>query len=535
MERCLRGRVLRATPKDLLVALDYKTAQRLPSEPLDAEREDSDVTFERGMVALKALDADPKLAATKALWFGGQPPRFAELPRLEFRDLDLNDAQQHAVTQAMAAKDVVLIHGPPGTGKTRVLVEVVRQALRKRMRILVTAASHIAVDNLARRLAAHGLHVLRLGKKDRIASDLQCHSLDEKRDQLAESKQAAALYAEAEAVQSGKGRRHKDPRKHAATLRREAATLRRLARAKVMRRARVVCCTAAGVDAVPLGDEAFDLVVLDEATQAPDPVAVAALVRAKVAVLAGDPQQLPPTVLSADKEVREGLLSTLFERGCAGFGPEALCFLPVQHRMSAALMRFPSTMHYQGRLRAASGNQEHSLQDLFSDTELPPGCARPWRVIDTSELGFCEIRKAGSESIENRVHQQLICTELEGLMALGLRPQDVAVIATYAAQASALKEQLGALLDAGLEVGTVDGFQGREKEVVLVDLVRSNAEGKLGFLRDTRRINVALTRAKRQIVVVLHQKTLEHDAYFHQLLKAAADDDCLEQASGSAS
>jgi ATP-dependent RNA/DNA helicase IGHMBP2 len=491
------------------------------SQPEQSSR-GSDVTFQRGDAAIRALMADATLSHKRALLFGDVDPQFDEASAVTFRDDQLNEGQRRAVEQAVRANDVTLIHGPPGTGKTRTLVEVVRQALLLRRRILVTAASNVAVDNLTRRLAAHRIKVLRLGA-DKVAPDLAEFTLFHKMSQLPEWTESQECFDAAQRIADGKGRRLAQPGKRISELRRRAHTLRNLARATVMRRSRIVCSTAGGVDAVPLGDEKFDLVVLDEATQAPDPVALAALERGAVLVLAGDPQQLPPTVVSQDEETRAGLSSTLFERCASRWPAHVTTMLTTQYRMSEELMRFPSLAHYDERLEAADGNRQHRLQDLISKAKLSDRDARPWIFIDTSTLGRSEGFDETSSSFFNDPHRQLVVKEIRRLISHGVEAGDIAAICPYSAQTKRLREELSELLEQGLECGTVDGFQGREKEVVVVDLVRSNANHDLGFLRDIRRTNVAITRARRQLIVIADGDTIASHTYYRDLLAAAKE------------
>jgi len=372
-QRRQRGTIVRVTATQLCLRFPKDYDRFIEREVLNLEREESEVTFQRGDEAIRALMGDAALSHKRALLFGDAVPQFEEASDITFRDEQLNLGQRRAVERSVRARDATLIHGPPGTGKTRTLVEIVRQALLLRRRILVTAASNVAVDNLARLLAACGVKVLRLGAADKVSPDLADCTLQHKMAQLPEMAEAKAHFDAAQRIADGKGRRPAQPDKRIAELRRQAHGSRDLARAKVMRRSRVVCATAGGVDAVPLGDEKFDLVVLDEATQAPDPVALAALQRSAVVVLAGDPQQLPPTVIARDEDARAGLSSTMFERCSARWPPQATTMLTTQYRMSEELMRFPSKAHYDGRLEAAEENRrsataKHSMTTTAAST-----------------------------------------------------------------------------------------------------------------------------------------------------------------------
>ncbi len=513
--------IVRITAAQVCLRFPKRYERFVEDVALNLERETSEVTFRRGEDAVISLLQDGSLATKRSLLFGDGVPGFDEARDIAFRDERLNLGQRQAVAKAVCARDAALIVGPPGTGKTRTLVEVVRQALLLRRRILVTAASNVATDNLARHLAACRVHVLRLGASDKVSPDLSACTLSHKMAQLPEMAQAQEHFDAAQRIADGQGRRIAQPGKRIAELRRQAHSCRDQARAKVMRRSRVVCSTAGGVDAVPLGDEKFDLVVLDEATQAPDPVALAALERGAVLVMAGDPAQLPPTVVSQDEATRAGLSSTLFERCSARWPEAATTTLTVQYRMSEQLMSYPSQAHYGGRLEAAEGNRDHRLEDLLGERLLSERDALPWIVIDTRAIGNAEAFDDRGSSYYNDVHRKLVAQEIGRLVALGIEASDIAAICPYTAQTRRLRQELTELCAQGLEIGTVDGFQGREKEVVIVDLVRSNANRQLGFLRDVRRTNVAITRAKRQLLIVLDGATVEKDAYYGELLAAA--------------
>ncbi|TMQ15702.1 MAG: hypothetical protein E6J90_25075 [Deltaproteobacteria bacterium] len=303
--------------------------------------------------------------------------------------------------------------------------------------------------------------------------------------------------------------------------------------------------TCAVCDHFLLGDAVFDCAVIDEAMQAADPLLLVPLGRARVAVLAGDPCQLGP-VVTAGPEVEAALGSTVFDR-LARAGGEAgaqatSVMLEQQHRMHREIMTFPSRSMYDGRLRAAPSVVGHSLDDLgVAPDPLRP---RPLWLIDTAGKDWSEQRGSGRSagssrdaldyepgtsltnipvfpfdpSTFNPGHAERIAAETRRLLSRGLPPTEIAIIAAYSAQARRLRELLRAERAAGLEIGTVDGFQGREKEAVIVDLVRSNEHGEIGFLANTRRMNVALTRARRFLLVVADSATLGSHPYYAQFL-----------------
>jgi len=320
-------------------------------------------------------------------------------------------------------------------------------------------------------------------------------------------------------------------RDRARALERDARAELDRAEAHVFARARVVLATCAGAAHPALAHEAFDTVVVDEATQSPDPLTLVALARGRRAVLAGDPCQLPPTVVDVTA-ARAGLATTFFERLLAA-GDTPGRMLEVQHRMHADIMRFPSAAMYGGRLVAAPRVRAWTLDDLGAAPDpLRPGAV--W-LVDTAGADFTEERAiAGTEthpggavfldpSTRNPRQAVRVAAEVRRLLSRGVAPGDVAVIAAYDAQVRMLRELLAAERAAGLEVGTVDGFQGREKEAIVVDTVRSNDAGEIGFLADTRRMNVALTRARRFLLVVGDSATLGRHPFYADFLTAIDD------------
>ena len=522
------GVVARTGATRLSVVVDQGYAAFVEEGEIQLDLEADETTFDRGDAALERFATDPKLAELRELLFGAAEPTFGPRPELQPKDTRLNDTQQTAVALALAAEQVALIHGPPGTGKTRTLVEVVRQHLALGQSVLVTAASNTAVDHLTRQLMLHGVKPIRLGHPTRVAEDLRPRTLETLIQATEEYRLAREWQHEARALherhhkqkaRSGRAPRASDWRIRADRLNADARRSLKEARAKVLRRTRVVCTTAAGADAKLLGSELYDVVILDEATQAPDPIAVAALCRGKRAVLAGDPCQLPPTILDVEA-ARAGLGSTLFERASRRWSAEATHLLSVQYRMHAMLMSFPSESMYQGRLEADPSVAERKLDELPGVVADPERDA-PWTLVDTSGTGWDEAIDPESLSTFNREHAARTALEVRRLLERGVNPNDIAAITPYAAQVRLLRSLLADAVAQGLEIGTVDGFQGREKEAIVVDLVRSNADGALGFLNDIRRTNVALTRAKRCLVVVCDGSTLAQHPYYRALVEAA--------------
>jgi predicted DNA helicase len=290
----------------------------------------------------------------------------------------------------------------------------------------------------------------------------------------------------------------------------EARALEDRAERDVLDRAQVVVATLTGVDAPVLSGRRFALAAIDEATQAVEPAAILALLRADRAVLAGDHLQLPPTVVS-EAAAEGGLGVSLFERLAEAHGGEATVTLQEQRRMNEAIMRFPSEALYGGRLRAHPSVASWRLDD------------EPFLFVDTAGTGFEEGMPEGSESRHNEGEADLVVREVERVLALGLPPADLAVISPYDAQVQRLRQLLAARMEEGLEVDTVDGFQGREKEAVVVSLVRSNEAGEVGFLADVRRMNVAITRARKKLVVVGDSATVARHPFYERFVRHAQE------------
>jgi ATP-dependent RNA/DNA helicase IGHMBP2 len=527
----VRAVVSRRTRDKLAVVVEGEVADRLWEGGFRLDREAPEATFERGSKALARLaNAAPGSSEARlaARLFDGKlaTPRPAQLSYL---DTALNPPQCAAVALALGSADLALIHGPPGTGKTRTLVEIVRQCVERGERVLVTAASNTAVDNLAERLIALGTGVVRLGHPARVAPEVEAHTLDA----LVEASEASALarawMGEAEQMRrtadkrvargSMSYRERREVRDEAGRLMRDARKQLVSAQDAILARTRVVCTTCTGADTRLLASCAFDRVIVDEATQALDPLSLIALLRAPCAVLAGDPQQLPPTVIDLDA-AHEGLASTWFER-IARAEPRVVAMLAVQHRMNEALMRFPSDSKYGGKLEAAPDVAHHTLRELgVADDPLRPGALV---FVDSAGKGWEEERSGEDPSTRNPGQAERVAAELRRLLRRGLSPAQVAVITPYEAQARTLRGLLAAERLAGLEIGTVDGFQGREKEAIVVDLVRSNDERQIGFLSDTRRMNVALTRGRRFLLVVGDGATLAGHPYYDAFLRVVEE------------
>ncbi|MFL5404757.1 MAG: AAA domain-containing protein [Myxococcales bacterium] len=509
------GVVARRTRSRVSVAFDEAPPDWATEGRVALELQPSPVTHDRLLGALRRMQE-------QARWHSvlrGDPLRSGEAPQ-PVAAAKLNAEQLAAVELAERAQDLALVHGPPGTGKTTVLVEIIRRAAARKTPVLACAPSNLAVDNLVERLAAAGVRPVRLGHPARVLETVLDHTLEARVREHEQGRIAADLVREALKMRdaSRKQRTKRGPGRFSESraMEREARALFAEAReredraeADVLERAEVVLATLTGVDTPALRGRRFELAVVDEATQAIEPAAYLALLRADRAVLAGDHLQLAPTVLSTVAQ-KGGLGVSLFERMAVSH-PSAMVTLAEQHRMNDRILRYPNKALYGGALRSHPDVAAHSIDDA------------PLEVIDTAGRGFEEETPEASDSKANEGEAALAAAEVERIIQKGVRPEDIAVIAPYEAQVQRLRQLLGARLDQGLEIDTVDGFQGREKEAVVVTLVRSNDEGDLGFLADIRRMNVALTRARKKLVVIGDSATVSRHPFYEAFFRDAEE------------
>jgi ATP-dependent RNA/DNA helicase IGHMBP2 len=453
---------------------------------------------------------------------GRRPLRFNDADRdVEFF-APLNPPQQAAVRFALSAQDVAILHGPPGTGKTTTLAEVIYQAVARGDRVLACAPSNTAVDNLLEKLVAMMPSVIRVGHPARVFEALRGHTLDEL---VADDPSAAVITDMRREVEQlmraaskdfrGRDghRRRRELFAEAGQLRGQIRTFERSVIRSVLDSADVVCTTTT-VDDDLLGDRKFDLVAVDESCQCTEQGAWQAVLRADRLILAGDHCQLPPTVLSDDAS-REGMRRSLMQRLIEREGETVFRRLIVQYRMHQDIMNFSSTSFYEGSLIADTSVKSHRLCDLPGVQETPL-TSTPIELIDTAGAEFVEELEPDGESKLNVKEAELIVRFVRELIDAGVTAQQIAVIAPYAAQVRWLRNKLDL---PELEIDTVDGFQGREKEAVLLTMVRSNDRSEIGFLADTRRTNVAMTRARRKLIVVGDSATLGSHRFYAAMLE----------------
>ena len=486
-----------------------------------------EVTRKRQVTAMKlAEDATGRLGQLRDILLYDRRPSFDSVtppPPSE----SLNPSQRQAVKFALEAQDLAIIHGPPGTGKTTTVVELIRQAVANGERVLACAPSNTAVDNLLERLVAAGEPTVRLGHPARVLEVVRAHTIDalvEKHDawHLIQEMQRDAEQLSRKARRYTRGRpapgQKYQQRQEARELRKHARMMERQAVNEVIAGARVICATVS-FDFSILEEHAFDLLVIDEACQSVEPGCWVPLKYADRVVLAGDHCQLPPTILSKEA-AREGFAVSLMQRLVRHYGDEVTRLLTVQYRMHEQIMKFSSDTFYDGALTAHESVQDHHLNDLPRVNTIDDS---PVVFIDTAGAGWAEELEPEGLSKLNPNEGRLVLDQVNELCESGLNPADIGVIAPYAAQVRWLRQH--AVFD-HLEIDTVDGFQGREKEAVVMCTVRSNTIGEVGFLSDARRMNVALTRARRKLILIGDSATLAADEFFTNLLNWFEENGC---------
>lgn len=554
------------------------------------------------------------------------PSRIPAIHSMTFFDDSLNDSQKVAVVFALESVEVACIHGPPGTGKTHTLIEIIRQLTSitpvnpTALRLLVCGASNLSVDNILERLLALPAHshdmrlrVTRVGHPARViahegALNATLEAQADRSDQAALVRDVKAELETTLSVLSGKGKGIKSPRglerkrmwEEVRELRKEFRRRERGVVSTVLRESQVVLSTCHSAGGHQLRNEVFDVVIIDEATQALEAVSWVPIFKAKKLILAGDPKQLPPTVLSSpaqgdhvsrdqhppalrvdtpastsgnkvtlpqpnegpcaddsENESGPGNLSgvmieadnvssareprsetaqdfcyrgptpprtlelTMFERLEIMCGPAIKRMLTVQYRMHTKIAEFPSKTMYDSMLATHSSVATHLLRHLpnvvaSEEEDAQEILGTPVVFFDTAGCEYFERLEGDSDegSRCNENEATIVKKWVATLVTMGVNPSQIAIITPYQAQVSLLTSLLRSTHGPELEIGTVDGMQGREKEAVIISLVRSNDKREVGFLKEERRLNVAMTRARRHLCVIGDSSTVQHGSKY---------------------
>ncbi|MFP4115933.1 MAG: IGHMBP2 family helicase, partial [Candidatus Aenigmatarchaeota archaeon] len=517
----------------------------------------NDITFQRMLEAMNSFSVvTGDKMYLREIFLGKQDPRFGDVENVEIKNDELDGSQREAVKESLEAEDLFLIHGPPGTGKTTALIEAIQQHVERGCKVLATADSNVAVDNLVDFLNQRGVYAVRVGHPARVTETLREHTLDFMVEKMDKYKESQELWAKVEELgeeqdeytfPSGKWRRGMDnkkikklaekekgmrgvpPRKIKEMakwiklqegkdeLAKKAKRLEQEAVDEIMDGVDVVCTTNSTAGSDMMEDRDFDVVIIDEATQATEPSCLIPMNHANKVVMAGDHKQLPPTILNQEAK-EQGLEETLFERMIEVHGDGIKKMLETQYRMNTDIMNFPSQEFYDGELKAAEGVAGHKLQVSGEPSdELMGKVLNPENIVVflDSRGEWPERSREGSTSKENRKEAEMVEKVVRECIDRGVPPEEIGVISPYDDQVDLLNSKMDA---EGLEIKTVDGFQGREKEVIVLSFVRSNENGEIGFLKDLRRLNVSITRARKKLIMVGDSETLEEHPTYKRLL-----------------
>jgi len=441
----------------------------------------------------------------------------------------LNTSQQQALRSVIESEDVAFIHGPPGTGKTTTLVQAIRKTIEDEKQVLVCAPSNAAVDLLVDKLSEQGLQALRIGHPARVTEQSLSKTLDHRITSHPDYKELRNMRKRMEQVraQASKFRRkfgyyEKQQRRllmqEAKVLKTDADQLEFYIINDLLQTMDAICCTLVGASHPVLRGKKFRTAFIDEAGQSLEPASWIPLLRCERAVFAGDHQQLPPTIKSIDA-ARQGLATTLFEKGIEK-QPDQVSMLQIQYRMHEKIMEFSSRYFYDNKLIAHESVRSALLRPHLS----------PVTFIDTAGCGYQEKQDPETLSRMNEEEATLLIQQVEKLIEdIGtnawLEEQiTMGIITPYSAQVDQLRklaesapilEPLARLIS----INTVDAFQGQERDVIVISFVRSNDQGEVGFLGDIRRTNVAMTRAKKKLIMIGDSATLSSHPFYLELLE----------------
>ena len=423
---------------------------------------------------------------------------------LNFKNQHLNNSQQKAVAAIVQNENITIVHGPPGTGKTTTLIEAIVQLIKAGEKILVAAPSNTAVDNIAKGLIAQGVQILRIGNTSKVEEGIFLHTPEGKLTNSKQQKEIKQLKIRAEEFRKmalkykrSFGKAEREQRnllfKEVKNIRAEIKKIQAYNEEKLYIEAEVILGTPIGLYDAKINHLTFHTLLMDEAGQCTEPLAWCIFPLAQKYVLAGDHLQLPPTVLS-NEAARLGFNISILEKSITAIS--SIFLLDTQYRMREAIAGFSSNYFYEGLLQTAAHLKNIGIHISF---------------IDTAGTGFNEVQGSNGMSLQNEGELQIVRKLLE---TENFDPLTTAFISPYAGQVAAAKE----LLPKEMRISTIDSFQGQEQETIILSLVRSNEEGDIGFLKDYRRMNVAITRAKEQLFVIGDSATIGGDNFYNSFL-----------------
>ena len=445
----------------------------------------------------------------------------------------LNKTQEQAVNEVLWAKDVAVVHGPPGTGKTTTLVEAIYETLHRETQVLVCAQSNMAVDWISEKLVDHGVPVLRIGNPSRVNDKMLSFTYERKFESHPDYPELWSIRKTIRQIRENR-KRGDNVHQKIARLRDRAAEIEMVINAQLFDEARVVACTLVGSANKLLVRHKFSTLFIDEAAQALEPACWIATRRASRIILAGDHQQLPPTI-KCYEAMKQGLGKTLMERIVEN-QPEAVTLLQVQYRMNDAIMKFSSDWFYHGQVESDESVKHRSVLDWeypiqwIDGQEMLQQVNEELKEEERLDIDFTEQFIGENHGRINKAEAELVLTTLRNYIdKIGQKRflderLDVGIISPYKVQTQHLRQQIRRREEFKpyrqvISVNTVDGFQGQERDIILISLVRSNENGQIGFLSDLRRMSVAMTRARMKLIIFGDKTTLQHHAFYRQLIR----------------
>ena len=477
----------------------------------------------------RAIKGKGRLGYLRDLFYSRQKPETFVFPPLHFPYL--NATQEEAVNMVLRAKDVAIVHGPPGTGKTTTLVEAIREALMRENQVLVCAQSNMAVDWISEKLVDRGINVLRIGNPTRVNDKMLSFTYERRFEGHPDYPQLWALRKAIRDLRSHRKRSDERFHQKLESLKSRATELEIRINSELFGEARVIASTLVGSANKLLDGHKFGTLFIDEAAQALEAACWIPMRRVSRVILAGDHCQLPPTVKSV-AAMKAGLGKTLME-WIVEMHPEAVTLLKIQYRMNDEIMQFSSNYFYGGQVESAPDVRFRSILDMdipmtWIDTSEFEKLMKKSEDPEKAQLSFKEEFVGESFGRVNKAEAELTLLALQnyfnkiGKQRLLDERIDVGIISPYRAQVQLLRRMLMKWeffkpFRRQISVNTVDGFQGQERDIIVISLVRSNDDGQIGFLRDLRRMNVAITRARMKLIILGDRETMTRHPFYRQL------------------
>lgn len=488
--------------------------------------------MDAAMSELVNLDKSRTLELTKAL-IGIKEPSFLE-SKFHYKNIYLNEAQNVAVESILRAEDFSVVHGPPGTGKTTTISKIIKKLSQTEKSILVCAPSNTAIDHLCLKLAEQNIHVLRIGNLSRMHNKIQEYTLESQINEHPDTKGIKKMKKEAQAIRKKArtfkrsfGKQEAHERRSLFNEAKELSKLIRIAENHVVHKlidnAEVICCTLVGADSRYLKNLKFKTVVIDEAAQALEPACWIPILKASRVLMAGDPFQLPPTVKSSPSSALNITLMEKLVKRALGIN-----LLNIQYRMHEDIMGFSSLHFYKGALVAADSVKNQELQSLEKREAAI-------EFVDTAGCGYDEQQNPSTLSTYNPEEYNLLGLHLTKLLSnINVQDYKIAIISPYREQVKYIKEHIKDHFKeeelAQIDINTIDAFQGQEKDIIYISMVRSNDRAEIGFLKDYRRTNVAMTRAKMKMVMIGNSVTFGNDPFYSKMIDYFQEKDAYTSA-----